>query len=199
MAILTVDNDSNDLPQVAQMVDLYKDHPALLLWMLGNEWNLNLYVGAATSVEDAARRTEEAAALIKRLDPHHPVATSYGDIMPDVVGMRLVDLARYVHEIAPSVDLWSVNIHLDNDINIVMDAWPPSVTHPLWLGEVRLLAPALPQELLRRCLEQETLQQLAGWETVRDGWGGIIVDGTALWPWGISPEAPEACGAQGAR
>jgi hypothetical protein len=47
MVVLTVDNARNDLTRVQQVVSLYKDHPAVLLWSLGNEWNINLYYGKA--------------------------------------------------------------------------------------------------------------------------------------------------------
>src|SRR3954462_12838651 len=92
MVIMTVDDAVNNTARAQQIVSFYKDHPAVLMWSLGSEWNLNLYFGVASSVLDAAQRTETAAALIKSLDPNHPVATSYGEI-------DLGDTSNYVNNV----------------------------------------------------------------------------------------------------
>ena len=105
MVIMTVDDAINDTSRVTAAVNFYKDHPAVLMWMLGNEWNINKYYGVATSVADAAQRTQSAAALIKSLDSIHPVSSSYGDIDIDGDGLRLADTQHYVNDVAPSVDL----------------------------------------------------------------------------------------------
>jgi hypothetical protein len=91
MVVMTVDDSINNLTRVQQAVTFYKDHPAVLAWMLGSEWNINRYFGVASSVANAAQRTETAAALIKSLDANHPVMTSYGDIDINDPGRRLAD------------------------------------------------------------------------------------------------------------
>src|SRR5438045_2141673 len=69
MVIMTVDEGADNLTRVSQVVNFYKDHPAILMWMLGNEWNIcscdpqqfsnpcgcshPYYSGAAVSVVDA--------------------------------------------------------------------------------------------------------------------------------------------------
>jgi len=81
MVIMTVDDGKNDLDRIDQAVSMYKDHPAILMWSLGSEWNIEpLYFGVASSIQDAARRTEKAAKRVKSLDPNHPVVSSYGEI-----------------------------------------------------------------------------------------------------------------------
>ncbi len=57
MILMTADEDGGyDLAKIQQVVNFYKNHPAILGWMLGNEWNINLYKGAASSVADAANK-----------------------------------------------------------------------------------------------------------------------------------------------
>lgn len=56
-----------------EVVKSYKDHPALLLWGVGNE----VYINTATDEEKAAysRLLERICSEIKRLDDQHPIAS----------------------------------------------------------------------------------------------------------------------------
>ena len=110
MVVMTVDEDgSYNLTRLQQTVNFYKNHPAILTWLVGNEWNINLYKGAANSVLDAANKTQSAAQLIKSLDTNHPVATSYGDIEINGAFRHLADTQRYVNDICSSVDSGMLN------------------------------------------------------------------------------------------
>jgi hypothetical protein len=75
----------------------YRDHPALLAWIVGNELN-HSYTNPRVfdAVEDVAR-------MIKELDPNHPVTTALAGFYPDVVAEAL---AR-----APSLDFLSVQLY----------------------------------------------------------------------------------------
>jgi hypothetical protein len=54
--------------EVLERVEAHKDHPALLMWALGNEVNLE---GADTRA--AWQFIDQLASRIRRADPHHPV------------------------------------------------------------------------------------------------------------------------------
>jgi hypothetical protein len=56
--------------EVREVVERYRSHPALLIWSLGNEINLE---GGDT--QEAWLFVDELACLIKQLDPDHPVIT----------------------------------------------------------------------------------------------------------------------------
>lgn len=84
------------LARVREAVERYKDHPAVLLWGLGNEVTL-----AAKDVDKALRAIEEAAALAKSLDPNHPTMTVIPEIGPD--------LAARIQRQCPSIDILGVN------------------------------------------------------------------------------------------
>ena len=84
--IMTVDSPRSnavaDMNNITTVVNAYKNHPAILMWMIGNEWDLNRYFGKYSTLQEAAQFTEEAAQLIKSLDANHPVATAIGDTRP---------------------------------------------------------------------------------------------------------------------
>ena len=75
----------------------YKDHPALLMWAIGNEVDLfykNFRVWNA--VEDIAK-------MIKELDPNHPTMTVTAGIDPAEVFM--------IKEYCPSIDILGINTY----------------------------------------------------------------------------------------
>lgn len=135
MVVLTVDEASNDTNRIQQTVSFYKNHPAILMWLLGNEWNINLYYGNASSVANAAQRTQNAAALIKTLDTNHPVATSLGDIDINESGKRLIDTQNYVNNICTSVDVWGINVYRGSNFGMIFGQWQSITTKPMFIGE----------------------------------------------------------------
>jgi len=77
--------DYDDPDSVAAQLEImreevlkYRDHPALLAWIIGNELNDN-YTNPA--VYDAVNNV---AALIHELDPNHPTTTTTSGFKPDV-------------------------------------------------------------------------------------------------------------------
>jgi hypothetical protein len=135
MVIMTVDNGVNDTARANQIVSYYKDHPAILAWVLGNEWNINYYYGAATSVQAAAQRTQTAAALIKSIDTQHPVVSSYGEIDINDSGRHLADTQYYVNDICTSCDVWSLNIYRGNSFGNLFTQWASITAKPMFIGE----------------------------------------------------------------
>lgn len=135
MVVMTIDDGINDTTRVQQAVSFYKNHPAVLAWMLGSEWNINRYFGVASSVQDAAQRTQSAAALIKSLDANHPVMSSYGEIDINADGLRLGDTQSYVNNICHSVDAWALNIYRGNTFGTLFEQWRAITGKPMLLGE----------------------------------------------------------------
>jgi hypothetical protein len=82
-----------------QMVLRYKDHPALLLWGIGNEME------GFGEGDDAAiwAAVNDVAALVKELDPHHPTMT----VTAFVHGQRIEQL----HRRSPAIDIHGVNAY----------------------------------------------------------------------------------------
>lgn len=96
----------NDPEQVARQlqrarsfVERYRDHPALLMWGIGNEME-GFDDGGSAAVWSAVN---EVAAMVKELDPHHPTMT----VTTFVHGERI----DFVHRLSPAIDVHGVNAY----------------------------------------------------------------------------------------
>jgi hypothetical protein len=63
------------LAEIRTIVERHKDHPALLMWALGNELEIGTTAEQRVPLWSALN---EAADMIHRLDPNHPVITPVG-------------------------------------------------------------------------------------------------------------------------
>jgi len=105
------------------VVNAVKDHPAILMWAVGNEWNYNgLYYGL--SFEAARARVAEVVDLIKRNDPAHPVSTIYGELPDD----NTLNILR-------EVDVWGLNAYRGSGWGGIFDQWRSRSSKPMYLGE----------------------------------------------------------------
>ena len=87
--------------EIVSAVRKYKNHPAVLVWGLGNE--MESYVGT----EDAIRvwkELEELAKLIKQEDPNHPVMT----VIAGADTGKIKEIMKYY----PSIDILGINAYL---------------------------------------------------------------------------------------
>jgi len=78
-------------------VEKYRDHPALLTWIIGNELNHSFTNPAVYDAVNAA------AKLIKELDPNHLTTTTISE--PDA------ELLRVIEERAPALDFLSIQVY----------------------------------------------------------------------------------------
>lgn len=69
------------LESVKQMVEEFKNEPYVLFWLLGNENNYGLANNASENPRDFYKFVNQAAKLVKQLDPSRPVAICNGDIL----------------------------------------------------------------------------------------------------------------------
>ena len=90
---------ARQLAAIKAQVLQFKDHPALLMWDIGNELNLNSH---NPKVWDAVN---DISRMIHQIDPNHPTTTSLAGLSKDLV-----------HEIktrAPDLDVLSVQSYAD--------------------------------------------------------------------------------------
>lgn len=95
------DHRKNMLESVRSMVEEYKDEPYVLMWVLGNE---NVYGVANNSNQNPDVFFEfvnEAAKLVKKLDPSRPVAYANGDLL-------FLDIFA---DKCPDVDVFGANMY----------------------------------------------------------------------------------------
>jgi hypothetical protein len=113
----------NPASVVTDRVRAVMDHPAVLTWVIGNEWNYNgLYVGLSHA--DSLARLNEVAALIRAEDPVRPIATIYGEVPSEAV----IDAM-------PLIDIWGLNIYRGLGFGDLFDVWETRSSKPMFLGE----------------------------------------------------------------
>lgn len=90
---------ARQLEEIKAEVLKYRDHPALLLWGIGNELNLN---ATNPKVWDAVN---EISKMIHRVDPNHLTMTMLAGISRDLV--------REIKTRAPDLDLLGIQMYAD--------------------------------------------------------------------------------------
>lgn len=90
---------ARQLARVRSEVLRYKDHPALLMWVVGNELNLESKNPRVWNALD------EIAAMIHELDPDHPVMTTLAGFDEKLIGLLKTR--------APSLDLLGLQLYGD--------------------------------------------------------------------------------------
>ena len=80
-------------------VNQFKDHPAILMWEFGNEFNYHPE-WFNNNIQNWYNQLENCAATVKSLDPDHPVSTGHGEV-PSSQALNS----------CPSVDVWGMNIY----------------------------------------------------------------------------------------
>lgn len=108
---------------VRKEVDAVKHHPALLMWVAGNEWNYNgCYLHM--DLNHCGDRLNEVAKLVKRYDHQHPVASIYGEAPPLDIIERL-----------DAIDVWGVNYYDELGFGDLFKRFAQRSTKPFFLGE----------------------------------------------------------------
>lgn len=84
------------LEDVREFVNTWKDHPALLMWGVGNEV-------AGPDSERVFRELDSLAQEFKRLDPNHPTYTATAGVWPNQ--------AALFNQFCPNIDVLGVNAY----------------------------------------------------------------------------------------
>lgn len=84
------------LNRIDDFVRRYKDHPAILLWTIGNETE-----NGVKDPEPVYRAINDAAKLIKSIDPNHPTMTVIAEIGDDKAAM--------IQRLCPDLDILGIN------------------------------------------------------------------------------------------
>jgi hypothetical protein len=78
-------------------IDRYKNHPALLIWAIGNEMEM----GFPDDDPAVWKAVEEIAAYAKKVDPNHPTMT----VIAEIGGSKVRNINKY----CPSIDVIGIN------------------------------------------------------------------------------------------
>lgn len=106
-----------------EYINTYKEHPSILMWELGNEYNYHpeWFEGDVANWYEAL---DNAAELIHQNDPLHPVTTAHGEL-PDA-------LAR---SSCPNVDVWGMNVYRWDNPEDIFSEWAALSSKPMYLSE----------------------------------------------------------------
>ena len=101
----------------------YKNHPAILMWELGNEYNYHpeWFNG---DVKNWYMALNEAADAIHQNDNSHPVTTAHGDL-PDETALSM----------CPNVDVWGMNVYRWDNPETIFPEWETVSGKPMYLSE----------------------------------------------------------------
>eukprot|EP00933_Yihiella_yeosuensis_P071532 TRINITY_DN79733_c0_g1_i1.p1 TRINITY_DN79733_c0_g1~~TRINITY_DN79733_c0_g1_i1.p1 ORF type:complete len:945 (-),score=167.42 TRINITY_DN79733_c0_g1_i1:350-3184(-) len=115
---------ADPVSNVVGRVNAVKDHPAILMWSIGNEWNYNgLYVGM--EFWDVVGRIQEVARTIRQHDTEHPIASIFGELsMLDQADERLGD-----------IDVWGINAYRGISLGDMFNVYASRSSKPMFLGE----------------------------------------------------------------
>lgn len=104
-------------------VNAYKNHEAILMWELGNEYNYHPE-WFEDDISNWYEALNQAAGLIRQNDGLRPVATSHGDL-PDSQALNS----------CPNIDVWGMNVYRWDDPQAVFKQWEKVSSKPMYLSE----------------------------------------------------------------
>lgn len=114
---------ANSVESAAEHVAALKDHPAILMWVIGNEWNYNgLYINLPHA--EAMARVNAVAAAIRAVDTTHPISTIYGEL-PSAETIAAM----------PDIDVWGVNIYRGLGFGDLFEDWAARSDKPFYVAE----------------------------------------------------------------
>lgn len=91
------DQVSRQLEKCRKAVLKYKDHPALLMWGIGNEMEAG---GDNTAIWKAVN---DIAVMCKKVDPNHPTMTVIAELGNNSIKTKMI------HEYCPDIDIIGIN------------------------------------------------------------------------------------------
>lgn len=135
MVILTVASSKEDIEtgRYLKIVESYKDHPAILIWLIGNEWNLSNLFWGYESVSESAAAVELVARKIKEIDSGHPVSSCLGDKFFDDDDNNTIGS---IVENVPTVDVWGLNIYRGESFGTLFADWRKVSEKPFYISEL---------------------------------------------------------------
>jgi hypothetical protein len=104
-------------------INKYKDHGAILMWELGNEYNYHpeWFDG---DIKNWYSAMNNAAKIIHENDSNHPVTTAHGEL-PDSLALSM----------GKNIDVWGMNVYRWDDPSTIFSQWKEVSSKPMYLSE----------------------------------------------------------------
>ncbi len=113
-------------------VNTFKNHPAILFWVIGNENNLFLNPNDTNRIRAYYSLINEMAQAAHQVEgtSYHPVAVVNGDL--DFIGN-----AQYgTDDVSmPALDIWGANVYRGNSFGNLFVEYVNKSTKPFWISE----------------------------------------------------------------
>jgi hypothetical protein len=108
---------------ITNFINTYKNHDAILMWELGNEYNYHpeWFEG---DLKNWYEPMNHAAGVIHQHDTSHPVSASHGEL-PDKLALSS----------CPNVDVWGMNVYRWDDPTKIFSEWEDVSSKPMYLSE----------------------------------------------------------------
>ena len=101
----------------------YKNHNAILIWELGNEYNYHPeWFGG--DIKNWYNTLNQAAKAIHQIDGNHPVSTAHGEL-PDSLAFSM----------CKNLDLWGLNIYRWDNPHALFEQWEELSQKPFYFSE----------------------------------------------------------------
>eukprot|EP00455_Lapot_gusevi_P007178 TRINITY_DN13073_c0_g1_i1.p1 TRINITY_DN13073_c0_g1~~TRINITY_DN13073_c0_g1_i1.p1 ORF type:complete len:364 (+),score=51.79 TRINITY_DN13073_c0_g1_i1:708-1799(+) len=111
------------------MVGRYMDHPAVLMWVIGNELNAHRWYGSSPEeLEYAMSLVDELAGVAHEIDSHHPVTTPLDDTNVTGVISTFDPHMKYL-------DLWSAQLYRGKDFGSFFTDYKAVSSRPVLMTE----------------------------------------------------------------
>ena len=102
----------------------YKNHEAILMWELGNEYNYNpQWFGG--DINNWYKAMEVVSQMIQIEDPYRLVSSAHGDL-PSID----------VLSIAPSIQVWGMNVYRWDQPESIFEEWKAISNKPMYFAEL---------------------------------------------------------------
>jgi len=114
---------SDSVESALSNVCAIKDHPAVMGWVVGNEWNYN-NLGNNIPFSQAVQTVSDVVAAIQYNDATRPVSTVYG-YLPDT---GVLDALNHV-------DVWGLNVYSGSSFGNLFANWESLSDKPMYFAE----------------------------------------------------------------
>ena len=123
------------ITRFVQMVNTFKDHPAILFWAIGNENNYHIDRRDPETLRAWYRLADDMAAAAHAAEgaDYHPVALVNGEILD--IGESLFGTTD---QQLPHLDIWGVNVYRGRSFDNLFNFFSLRSEKPLWVAEFGL-------------------------------------------------------------
>ena len=135
--IMTLDvakKEIGDRTRLGNIIDLCKDHPAMLMWSMEPAWNIQAkqYYEYGTP-ENTIKGVNSAAKAIKIMDPNHPVDLCIPEML---FGDAKASPGKDFVQKCDAVDVIGVTVYSENGLKNVMTQWKKLTSKPLYISRM---------------------------------------------------------------